>query len=96
MPHTLCHTNSPGASTGSEVLGLPDWNPACVGSGAECVWGARVCSEATGGEIEVFKDTWLAQEHAEGVRAVILPWAEEGLWGATRGRSVQGLLRMLC
>lgn len=70
--------------------------PCLRGKWGRVCLGARVCSEATGGEIELFKDTWLAQEHAEGVRAVILPWAEEGLWGATRGRSVQGLLWMLC
>lgn len=40
----------------------------------------------------MLKDTWPAQEHVDSARAVILPQAEEGLWGATWGGSVSDAL----
>lgn len=76
VPHTPCHTGSPGAPTRTGVARL---EPCLHGKRGRACLGARVCSEDTGREIEVFKETWPAQEHADSVHTVILPQAEEGL-----------------
>lgn len=87
--HPVPHQQPWGSHRGAGVARLElslhgKWGRACLGPGA--------CSEGTGRETEVFKDTWPAQEHAEGVRAVTLPRAKKGLWGSTRGTSVPDAL----